>query len=76
MSAAGLQFVSGDIQAFSEGSIGWFADQPTIKMADGSEAPARITGVFRQEGGVWKLMQFHFSFGVMNEEALNEELTI
>ena len=76
MNAAGLQFLAGNIQAHSEGSVGWFADQPTLKMADGSEAPARITGVFRREEGAWKLVQFHFSVGVQNEEALSTEVTI
>jgi hypothetical protein len=76
MHAAGLRFEPGDIQAFSEGSIGWFADQPTLKMPDGGEVPMRLSGVCRQEDGAWKMVQFHLSIGMLNEEALGEELTI
>jgi ketosteroid isomerase-like protein len=76
MQAAGMRFQPGDLQAFSEESVGWFADQPTLRLPDGSEVPARLTGVCRQENGTWKMIQFHFSFGVMNEEAIGEELTI
>jgi hypothetical protein len=76
MHAAGMRFEPGDIQAFSEGSVGWFAHQPTLRMPDGSELLARATGVCRRENGVWKMVQFHFSLGMMNEEVLGQELTI
>jgi hypothetical protein len=76
MHRAGIRFEPGDIQAFSEGSVGWFAHQPTLKMPDGGELPARVTGVCHRENGAWKLVQFHFSIGVLNEEALGQELTI
>lgn len=76
MHASGIRFSSRKLQAFSEGSVGWFADEPAMALPDGSEVPARITGVWRQENGTWKLLQFHFSFGLLNEDALGEELTI
>lgn len=76
MHAAGMQFLPGDIQAFSEGSVGWYADQLTIQLPDGTPVPARLTGVCHQEGGGWKMVQFHISFGAMNEEAIGEHLTI
>lgn len=76
MHAAGLHFEAGDIQAISEGSVGWFADQPTLKMPDGNGVPMRLTGVCRQEDGAWKMVQFHLSIGAMNEESIGEELTI
>lgn len=75
MHAAGLRFRAGDIQAFSEGSVGWVADQPTLTFPDGSGVPMRLTSVFRQEGGSWKMVQFHLSIGVPNQAALGEELT-
>ena len=76
MHAAGLRFEPGDIQAFSEGSVGWFADQPVLKMPDGNGMPMRLTGVWHQEDGNWKMIQFHLSIGAMNEESIGEELTI
>jgi hypothetical protein len=75
MHAAGLHFHPGNIQAYSEGSIGWVADQPTLAMPDGNGVPMRLTSVWRQEAGTWKMVQFHLSIGVPNQEALGEELT-
>jgi hypothetical protein len=76
MHSAGLRFEPGDIQAFSEGTVGWFADRPVLKMPDAGEVPMRLSGVFRQEDGVWKMVQFHLSIGAMNEESIGENLTI
>ena len=76
MNAAGMKFVQGETEAWTEGSVGWFADPLTIKMPDGTDLPARLTGVCHQEGGTWKCVQFHLSFGAMNEEAIGEHLTI
>ncbi len=76
MNAAGMKFVSGDVEAFSEGSVGWFADNMSIQLPDGTSAPARLTGVCHKEDGAWKLVQFHISFGALNEEAIGEHLTI
>jgi len=76
MHAAGIKFISGDVEAFSEGSVGWFADRMSIQVPDGSAVPARVSGVCRREDGAWKLVQMHMSFGVTNEEVLGEELTI
>ena len=76
MHAAGLRFKPGDVQAFTEGSMGWFADQPTLNMPDGGAVPMRMTGVFHEENGAWKMVQFHLSIGALNEELLGEELTV
>jgi hypothetical protein len=76
MHAAGLRFDSGEVHAYREGSVGWLADQPTLKLPDGGEVPMRLTAVCHQEDGAWKMVQFHLSIGIANEEALNEELTV
>ena len=75
MLAAGLRFEPGELEAFSEGSVGWFADQMTLKIPDGGAVPMRLTGVSHQEAGTWKMVQFHLSIGMLNEEVLGEELT-
>ncbi|KKN34275.1 hypothetical protein LCGC14_0795320 [marine sediment metagenome] len=59
----------GNLQAFCEGAVGWFAEEMTFKMPDGIEIPFRITGVFHQENNEWKAVQFHASIGMGNEEA-------
>ncbi len=76
MHGAGLRFQGGEVKAYSEGSVGWVADQPSLRMPDGSEIPMRYTGVWHREGGAWKMVQFHLSMGVSNEDALGEELTV
>lgn len=76
MHAAGVRFQPGDIRAQSEGSVGWIADRPSLKTADGKEVPLRVTAVCHQEDGQWKIAQLHMSIGVANEETIGEELTI
>ena len=75
MRDAGVTFQPGDAQCYSEGSVGWCADQGRIRLPDGPEVPARITAVFHQEGGDWKMVQFHTSIGVPNAEAIGTDLT-
>ncbi len=72
---AGITVVPGDIRAYREGSIGWAADRGAFRLPDGTEVPFRLTAVFRQEDGDWKLVQEHASIGVSNEEAIGQELS-
>ena len=72
---SGIQVLPGDAVAYADGSIGWVAGQPTVKLPDGKEFHARLTAVFEKEDGAWKIVQWHFSAGVPNEEAIGEELT-
>lgn len=75
MHAAGMRFQPGAVVAYSEGPIGWVADQPSLRMPDGSEIPMRMTAVWRRDGDAWKMLQFHLSMGVSNQEALDTDLT-
>jgi ketosteroid isomerase-like protein len=68
-----LPIVAGDPQAYQEGTVGWVADQPKMRLPDG-EMPFRMTCVFHQEDGAWKLVQAHGSLGVPNQEMVGEEL--
>lgn len=70
-----MKFVNADPQAFTEGTVGWVADHPTVDMPGGIQIPTRITAVFHLEGGEWKLVQQHFSVGVRNEDLLGMSLT-
>ena len=47
-----------------------------MKLPDGTEIPFRITGVYHQENGEWKVVQWHASIGISNEEAIGQELTL
>ncbi|MBW8010987.1 MAG: nuclear transport factor 2 family protein [Chloroflexi bacterium] len=64
-----------DTKAYVEGTTGWFNNRTTMKMPDDLEIPFRVTGVFHQEDGDWKIIQWHASVGVANEEAMGQEFT-
>jgi len=68
-----MPMVVGDPQAYQEGTVGWVADQPTFQLPTGA-ASFRMTCVFHQEDGAWKVVQAHASIGVPNEEAFGSEL--
>jgi hypothetical protein len=73
-SGAGVKVRAGDIQAFEEGTVGWVADKGTFILPDGTEVPFRLTAVFRQEDGGWRMVQEHASIAVDNEEVIGTEL--
>lgn len=76
MHSAGLVFEPGDLEAYSEGTVAWVADRPTLRMPDGTGVPMRLTAVWRREADSWRMVQFHLSIGAANEETLGAELTI
>jgi hypothetical protein len=73
---AGVQVLPGELLAYREGSVGWVADRAKFLLPDGTEVPFRMTAVFHQEDGEWKLIQGHASFGVPNAEVLGTDLKV
>lgn len=71
----GFVLADADPQAFSEGSVGWVADYPKMRLPDGTEIPFRITAVYQKENGAWKMVQWHGSIGMPNEEMIGQDLT-
>ena len=72
----GMQIVSGQLQAYREGSGGWSIDRDALfRLPEGTEIPFRNTCVFHQEDGEWKLIHGHTSIGVRNEEMFGEDIT-
>ena len=63
-----------DPEGYEEGSVGWAAAKFAIEIG-GNQIDARISTVFHQEGGEWKVVQSHASIGAANEEELGKELT-
>ncbi len=61
--------------AYESGDLGWSATMAQLKMPEVPAVGTRLTCVFWREDGAWKLVHFHFSIGVANEEALGVELT-
>jgi len=60
------------LAGYENGAVGWAADEPSIVLPDGTPIPVRITAVFHHEGGEWKIVTAHVSFGV--PDAKLEEL--
>ena len=54
-------------RAWSEGSIGWAADEPTMSF-EGARIVTRLLAVFRHEDGDWRLVAAHFSVGVPDDQ--------
>jgi adenylate cyclase len=72
----GIEIVSGQLQAYREGNVGWSIDRDAMfRLPDGTEIPFRNTCVFHQEDGEWKLIHGHTSIGVRNEEMFGEDIT-
>lgn len=61
--------------AYSEGSIGWMAGRPALRLQDGSEIAFRLTAVLKKEEDDWKIVQWHFSAGISNEDLIGKTLT-
>jgi hypothetical protein len=72
---SGVKIVDVDTKAYSEETVGWFASRAIMKMPDDLEIPFRFTGVYHQEDGSWKILQWHASIGVSNEEVFGRKLT-
>jgi ketosteroid isomerase-like protein len=70
---AGMTIEPGAIAAYEQGGVGWSASQPTFRFADGTELPVRLTTVFTREGADWRIVQWHASVGVGNEETTGFE---
>lgn len=71
-----IQFEGSQIEAYSEGSVGWAADHATLVLNDGTRIPFRGTCVVHREEDGWKLVQWHVSVGAVNEEVVGKELTV
>jgi hypothetical protein len=61
---------------YVDGAVGWTADRATLRLPASPPMPLRLTLVWRREGGDWKIVQWHASFGVGNQEALGQDLTL
>lgn len=51
-------------------------DRVTMRLADGTEVPLRLTATWCREDGVWKMVQGHTSVGIGNADAFNKDVTL
>ena len=70
----GFQLLADTPEAYFDGYIGWVAGRPTLKLPDGTEIPVRLTAVFQKEQNEWKIVQWHFSSGISNDNLIGETL--
>lgn len=61
-------------EAFEDGSFGWAILHSTIVTPE-TEAPMRHTAVFNLEGGAWRVLQWHNSLPVPNQQVFGVDLT-
>lgn len=71
----GIRIVADTPLAYSDGPVGWVAGRPLLKLPDGTETQVRLTAIFQKEQDGWRIVQWHFSMGVPNEEVIGESLT-
>jgi ketosteroid isomerase-like protein len=72
----GMAHIAGNPKAYCEGSVGWVMDHPKFKLPDGKEIRSRLTAVFHREDGQWRIIHYHASIGVSNEEAIGKALMV
>lgn len=70
----GIQVLADTPLAYSNDATGWVAGKPTLKLPDGSEVSVRLTAVFQKEPEGWRIVQWHSSMGIPNEDAIGETL--
>ena len=66
----GVEVSSHDLRAFASGTVGWASDRATVKLGVGSEIKGRFTMVFAIERGHWRMVQWHASIGISNQDAI------
>jgi class 3 adenylate cyclase/ketosteroid isomerase-like protein len=67
--------VTGEIEAWEEGTVGWASARETITWA-GKRFESRATYVLHLERGNWKIVQVHWSQPTPNVDLLGRTLTV
>ncbi len=57
-----------NIEARSEGSVGWTMDRVTVTLPEGGQVPYRHTRIFHREDGTWKIVHLNVSVEVPDEK--------
>lgn len=67
---AGSAILGEDPQAWSNGDTGWVYDRFVYRTPDGVETPFRVTATFVRRDGAWRLVLWHDSVPIRNEDAI------
>ncbi|HKZ20410.1 MAG TPA: nuclear transport factor 2 family protein [Acidimicrobiia bacterium] len=60
-----------DHGSWSEGDLGWYVGEPVVTLPDGTKQAWRMTTVWHQADGAWRLVHMHASVAVP-DESVNE----
>ena len=63
------------VVAWKEGTVGWIACRVYSVIEGAAPIPGRLTVVVHEEGAYWRVIQWHASIPVSNEESLGMEIT-
>jgi SnoaL-like domain len=55
---------------YANGDVGWFADQPSWRFADGTRAEMRLTSVLQREAAGWRIVNVHMSVAVPDDQCV------
>lgn len=61
-----------DVEAYTEGNVGWGIARPEITLMDGSKVSPRWSAVFVNDGSNWRMVQLHASIAIGNEAAFGD----
>jgi len=62
----------GELNTLVEGTVGW-ADRHLVRRMYGKEVTIRETLIFHLEDGEWKIVQFHASLAIPNNQMFGKE---
>jgi ketosteroid isomerase-like protein len=61
-----------EVEAYTEGTVGWGLAAPEITLGTGEKVNPRWSAVFHKEDDGWKLVQLHASIAVGNAAAFGD----
>jgi len=62
-----------DVEAYSEGDVGWGAALVSFTIPSGQSARSRFSVVFIKSAGTWKVVSAHNSIAVRDEDAFETD---
>lgn len=63
------------ITAWKEGTVGWVSSNLRLTIGETVDCPLRLTVVVHEEGAYWRIVNWHLSMPVVNEEVFGTPLT-
>ena len=71
----GLSIETEEVSAYKEGTVGWIAARSVVTVAGVRKFSLRTTLTLHVEGAYWRVVQYHLSTPVDNEQTVGAALT-